>query len=151
MPLLLTALTESPGIPGAGGATYPATRLACAQAWADAAAAWASGIVPVSTAVSAAKAPLAAALDAAFGAPDPASTISGIESAFAAFAASVGGGMAGYAPTPPPGPVGFAVLLTSPSATRQEGVAKVAAALTAWMSTGVGALVAPPNTAVPWS
>src|SRR5687768_8591443 len=110
MPLLLTALTSSPGIPGAGGADYPATRLACAQAWADAAQAWAASIVPVSTTVAAAAATLAAALNTAFGSGTVAASM---EAAFLAFATTIGTGMAGYTPVPPPAPIGFAAMFTT--------------------------------------
>lgn len=148
MPLLLTALTTSPGIPGAGGADYPTTRMECAQAWADAAEAWADGIVPVSTTVSAAAATLASALDAAFGSSTVAASM---ESAFLAFATTVGSGMAGYTPVPPPGPIGFATMFLTNESTRQAGVNKVANALDTWMRTGTGTLIAPPNTVVPWN
>lgn len=151
MPLLLSALKTSPGLPGAGGADYPATRIACAQAWADAAQAWAAGIVPASTAVTAAAASLATALNSAFGGASSAAVASAMESAFLAFATAIGVGMAGYTPVPPPGPIGFSTLFATNASTRQAGVDKVADALDTWMRTGSSTLIAPPNTVVDWT
>lgn len=148
MPLLLTALTTSPGIPGAGGADYPATRLACAQAWADAAQAWAAGIVPPSLTVATAAATLATALDAAFASTAAAAAM---ESAFLAFATTVGTGIVGYFSIPPPAPIGFATLFLSSESTRQGGVDKVANALDAWMRTGVSYQLSIPFAVVTWT
>jgi hypothetical protein len=134
MALDITSLKTSPGLPGAGGADYPATRAACAAAWADAAEAWASAIVPASSAVSAAAATLETALNAAFGSGTVAADM---ETAFLAFATTVGGGMAGFVPTPPPAPVGFSALFAlAHPATRQEGVDRFADAIDTWMRTG---------------
>lgn len=152
MPLDLSALKSSPGLPGAGGAAYPATRSACAQAWADAMESYAADIVPVSTTVAAAAAALATALDSAFGAGSVSAVAAAMETAFAAFATSVGGGMAGYTPTPPATPVGFAALFAPPyPESRQDGVDAVADAIDAWLTTGTATLVAPPNTVLTWS
>lgn len=148
MPLLLTALTTSPGIPGAGGANYPATRLACAQAWAAAAQAWAAGIVPPSPTVAAAAATLATALDAAFAS---ASAAAAMESAFLAFANGVGSGMVGYLAVAPPAPIGFATMFLTSESTRQGGVNKVANALDTWMRTGTSYQLVVPFAVVPWS
>lgn len=127
----------------------PATRAACAQAWADAMAAYATGIVPPSSTVAAAATTLAGALTAAFAAP---SAVAGMESAFAAFAAAVGLGMAGYTPVPPPSPVGFAVQFAGPKpATHAAAASQVSDLIHAWLPLGTATLIAPPFTVVPWS
>lgn len=151
MPLNPAALTSSPGLPGAGGADYPATRAECAQAWATAVGAWATGIIPASTTVVAAQATLQTALLSAFGGPDAATVATAMDAAFLAFATTVGGGMAGFVPVPPVAPVGFALLFASPAATRADGVAKVATRLQSWMITGVSTLAVPPFTPTIWS
>lgn len=148
MPLLLSALTSSPGLPSPDGEPYPASTGLCVLEWALAVQAWATGIVPPSATVAAAAATLQTALLAAF---SSASAAAAMEAAFLAFATTVGGGMAGYVPTPPPAPVGFASLFASNETTRAAGIAKVANALDAWMRTGLATLAVPPNTVVPWS
>ena len=121
----------------------------CAQGWANAMVSYASPIVLASTAVSAAGTALAGALAAAFATP---SAIPGMESAFHAFAASVGLGMVGFAPVPPAGPVGFAGQFAGPKPTTHGAAAQsVASLIDSWMRTGVSTLIAPPNTVVPWS
>jgi hypothetical protein len=136
MPLNPAALTSSPGLPGAGGRDYPATRELCAHEWAEAMRVYAAAITPPSSSVAAAAAALEAALVSAFATTSAAAPL---ESAFAAFALSVGGGMVGFLPTPPPAPVGFAALLTmsNPAPTRSAAVANIAATIDAWMHTGV--------------
>lgn len=151
MPLNPAALTDSPGIPGAGGRDCPETLADCAKAWADAMAAYVESIVPPSTTVAAAAATLETALIAAFQTPAAAPLM---ETAFTAFATSVGGGMvaAGFTGVPPATPVGFAALfILPPPQTREEGVARVAQKIDTWMRTGTAALIAPPNTVTPWA
>lgn len=149
MTLVLAKLKSSPGLPGASGADYPATRLACAQAWADAMGQYAAAIVPASTTVAAAAATLATALNTAFSAPAAAA---GMETAFAAFATTVGSGMApAFTGTPPPAPVGFAAIFAmTPPSTRQDGVDRVADAIDLWIKTGV-ATPSGPGSPVNWS
>lgn len=130
----------------------PATRIACAQAWADAVAAYASGVIPPSTTVSSAKATLAAALDAAFGAPDPATVATQMEAAFLAFATTVGTGMAPtFAGTPPPAPIGIASIGAQQPATHAAAAQAWATPIDAWMHTGIATLVAPPFTPQTWA
>jgi hypothetical protein len=148
MPLVLASLQS--GLQSCF-ADPPATYAECAQAWADAAQAWAAAIVPASTTVSAAAAALSSALAGAFAAPD---AIPGMESAFAAFAVTVGGGMAaaGYAPTPPAGPVGLVTEFAEPlPETHAEAATAIAGIIDTWMRTGIATLIAPPFTIVPWS
>lgn|GEM_PF-2119123 len=146
MPLNLSALSsglqstfESP----------PDGYAACAQSWADAVQGWAASIVPASTTVASASAALASSLAGAFAAP---SAIPGMESAFAAFAVTVGGGMAGFVPTPPPAPVGFAAQFGGAKPpTAAAAASAIASLINTWMKTGLSTLVAPPNTVIPWS
>jgi len=127
----------------------PPSAAACAQQWASAVQSWASGIVPASGTVSGAVSTLQGALASAFATPDCAPAM---ESAFAAFAVTVGGGMAGYAPTPPPGPVGFAPQFAGAKpATASAAASALSSLIDAWMRTGIGTLIAPPNTPLPWS
>ncbi len=146
MPVALPALQS--GLSGV--ASDPPPSIAeCAQAWADAVQSYAAGVIPPSTTVAAAASALAGALVSAFGAPAAAP---GMESAFAAFAATVGGGMAGWLPVPPPAPVGFATQFAGPKpATHAAAASAVASLIDAWFRTGTATLIAPPNTLVPWS
>jgi hypothetical protein len=127
----------------------PPTAAGCAQGWADAVQSWCSSIVPASAGVAGAVATLQGALAGAFAGTDAASAL---ESAFSAFAVTVGGGMAGYVPTPPPGPVGFATQFAGPKpATHADAASMIANLIDVWMRTGIGTLIAPPGTIVPWS
>jgi hypothetical protein len=127
----------------------PATAAECAQAWADAAEAWASGIVPPSTTVSAAKAALAASLGGAFATPAAAPLM---ETAFLTFATAVGLGMAGYAPVPPPAPIGLAVQFAGPKPpTHAAAAQQIGSLLDLWMKTGTATLLVPPFTILTWS
>jgi hypothetical protein len=130
-------------------ANPPGGYSACAQAWADAVQSWCSSIVPPSTTVAAAAATLSGQLAGAFAAPD---AVPAMESAFSAFAAAVGLGMAGYVPTPPAGPVGFGPYFAGPDAsTHAQAASDIAGLIDPWMRSGVATLIAPPNTVLPWS
>lgn len=121
----------------------------CAAQWASAVQSWASGIVPASAAVSGAVSTLQGALASAFATPDCAPAL---ETAFAAFAVTLGSGMAGYAPTPPPAPVGFASQFAGPKpATAAAAASAIGGLIDSWMRTGLGTLLVPPFTPVPWS
>lgn len=122
----------------------------CGQQWADAVKAYASGLVPPSTALDAAAAALAGALGGAFASP---SAIGGMESAFAAFGASVALGMAPtFTGVPPAGPVGFAAQFGGAAPpTHGAAAGAIAGRIDAWFKTGSAVLVAPPNTTTPWS
>lgn len=130
-------------------AAAPDTDADCAQAWADAVEAYASGLVPPSTAVTSAAAALASSLASAFATPSAASAF---DAAFTTFAATVA---AGQAPTftgvPPPAPLGIASLLGSSQPTHAAAAAAFASLIDTWMRTGTAVLVAPPNTVVPWT
>jgi hypothetical protein len=127
----------------------PPDAAGCAQAWAAAMTAYATGIVPPSPAVAGAASTLQGTLAAAFGAPNAAPAM---ESAFTSFAATVGLGMAGFVAVPPPAPVGFAALFSGPKpATHQAAADSIGGAIDTWMKTGVSTLIAPPNTVTPWS
>lgn len=153
MPLDLTKLTLDPGIPGAQGADYPATREACAAAWAAAVGAYAQTVAPpLLQPVAPAQAALEAALVSAFAQPFQ-SMVPALEAAFSTFAIALVPLMApAWVAVPPPGPVGFAGLFSMQPMpeTRQEGVERCATLIDAWMRTGTATLPAPPNTPTTW-
>jgi hypothetical protein len=121
----------------------------CAAAWADAVASFATGIVPPSSTVAAAASALEGSLAAAFQTTNAAPLM---EVAFLAFATAVGGGMAGYTPTPPAAPVGFATEFAAPfPADHGEAASNIASLIDTWMRTGIATLAVPPNTVLPWS
>lgn len=127
----------------------PTTRAACAQAWADAVQAYASGLVPPSAAVASAAATLASSLESAFAAPAAAAPF---DAAFTSFAATVAGGQAPtFTGVPPPAPLGIAALLAVEQATHAAAAAAFASLIDTWAKTGTAVLVAPPNTVVPWT
>lgn len=150
MPLMSSALTLSPGLPGAGGRAYPASRQAAAAEWADAVEAWISGITPPSTTIHVARTSLEIALASAFGTHNAGPAM---DAAFQSFGTLVAAGMLpSFAAVPPPAPVGFAsALFAEKPATRQAGVDLIASALQSWALSGLATLVAPPNTVVPWA
>lgn len=145
MPLLPSTLTAELE---AVASDPPDTHAECAQAWADAMDAYAVGIVPPSTTVAAAAATLSTALAGAFQTDDAAPLM---ETAFLAFATTVGGGMAGFVAVPPPAPVDFANAFAEPYAeTHSEAAAALSAVIDAWMRTGTATPTAG-GPAVPWS
>lgn len=112
----------------------PATSALCAEAWADAIEAYALAIVPASTTVSLAAIALASDFLSAFTSGNAAPVM---ELALAQFAITVGGGMAGFIATPPPGPVGFAAEFAPPfPATHAAAAASVGALIDTWVRTG---------------
>lgn len=122
----LESLFDSPG----------STTAACAASWAAAATTYATGVKPKSTAVAGAEAALRGALKAAF---DLHSTdaAAAMETAFTAWAAAIGGGMAGFVPTPPPAAVGFAALLSEPYPSSHAASADMLSqAIDTWFRTG---------------
>lgn len=127
----------------------PPTYESCGKAWADAVGAYAVSVTPPSSTATAAAVQLGTALGGAFAQPlAPAA----MESAFTAFGAALGGGMAGYVPTPPPGPVGFATAFAEPMPeTQREAAERMAGLVDTWMRTGIATLAVPPGTVVPWS
>jgi len=130
-------------------AAPPPTREQCAQTWADAVQAYAVAILPASTTVTAAAAALSPALASAFATPLAGA---GIDAAFAAFAATVGGGMLGYTPVPPVTPLGTALQFSGPKpATHAAAASQIGDLIHAWLTTGVSTLVAPPYTPQTWS
>jgi hypothetical protein len=76
-----------------------------------------------------------------------------MESAFTAFAAAVGLGMAGWTPVPPPGPVGFAGQFAQdpPPATHAAAAGVIADLIDAWFTSGSATLNVPPFTVANWS
>jgi hypothetical protein len=128
----------------------PPSAAECAQAWSDAVASYAAGLIPTSTTVSAAAAALTGALQSAFEAPSAAAAF---DAAFTVFAATVAAGQLPlFTGAPPPTPLGIAALLSVPQETHADAAAVFAALLDGWMRTGSATLVLPPNTFVPaWS
>lgn len=127
----------------------PATYEGCGRAWADAVGAYAASVTPPSTTVSAAAVQLGMALAGAFAQE---SALAAMESAFSAFGVSVGAGMAGYVPTPPPGAVGFAAAFAGPMPqTQGEAAQRMSGLIDTWMRTGTASLAVPPGTVIPWS
>lgn len=127
----------------------PPTAADCAQAWASAIQGYASGIVPASTTVAAAASALVASLQSAFESPSAGSSF---DAALATFAATVGTGMLPlYTGTPPAAPLNITSLLSSPRNTHAQAAADFTTWIDLWMKTGIGTLVAPPNTPQPWA
>lgn len=134
----IEALASSPG----------ETVAACATQWANAMGDYAASVVPASTTVSAATSALQTALAGAFASPAAAP---GMESAFSAFAASVGLGMApAFVATPPPGPVGFAAQFLVQPPTHAAAATAIAGLIDVWMRTGT-ATPSGGGPPVPWS
>jgi hypothetical protein len=128
----------------------PATKAACAQAWASAAELYAAAVVPPSTTVAAASSALAAALTAAFESPSGAAP--GFDGAFATWAAAIGAGMLpAFVATPPPEPLGVVAQLMASIDTHAAAAASWAEFIDAWFRTGSAELVAPPHTVAAWS
>jgi hypothetical protein len=125
----------------------PPGAAACADAWACAMLDYAAAVVPPSATVGAAADALALALEAACATPAAAPPV---DAAFAAFAVTVGGGMApAYAATPPPAPLGIAALLAAPVPTHAAAATLFAGLIDTWFRTGSATLVAPPFTVLP--
>lgn len=137
-------LEASFGAPGA-------TAAACAAQWADAVGGYAGDVVPASTAVAVAQAALQAALALAFVGTDKATTATKMEAAFAAFGTAVGGGMAGFTPTPPASAVGFATLFAADPLpeTNEDAADAFATAIHTWLKTGT-ATPLPSGAVVHW-
>lgn len=130
----------------------PGTLAACAQKWAEAVGLYFTAVVPPSAAVAAAQATLQVALTSAFAGTDAATLAAKLETAFAACAITIGGGMAGFGPVAPAGQVGFAQLFAPPFAATHDAAAdKIANAIHAWAITHVSPLLVPPFTPTAWT
>jgi hypothetical protein len=157
MPLLITALTSAPGLPGAGSNADLPNGNVVAQVWAAAVGAWAVGIIPPSAAVAAAQTALQSTLEGLFSTPrsqpaEVAALANAMNAAHLVFATTVGTGMVGFVPVPPVSPLNFAAILqASPRDDSQLAANEIANMLDAWMRTGISTMIAPPNTPVPWS
>lgn len=127
----------------------PDSYAACGVSWADAVGAYAASITPPSTTVAAATAALGLSLGDAFAKP---LAMIDMEVSFAQFAVTLGGGMAGYVATPPPGLVGFATAFAAPvPTTHDEAATRISQLIDTWMRTGLATLAVPPGTVVPWA
>lgn len=146
MPLIAATLqTDLADLAASPGATY----AECAEAWASAIGSYASSVVPASTTVAAAQSALTGLLLAAFQTTNAAPLM---ESAFTAFALTVGGGMApAFVAVPPPAPVGFATKFTGPNpTTHAEAGQSLGTLIDTWMRTGT-ATPSAGGPSVPWS
>jgi hypothetical protein len=131
----------------------PETAALCAENWADAMRDYALPIVPPSTTAAAAALALSAALTPIFETSlSPSVTAIGMETAWLAFATSLGSGMApGWVSTPPPGLIGFLALFSAPPpSTAQEAASNFSNAIHIWMSTGI-AVNSTSGASVNWS
>lgn len=119
-------------------ASPPETVALCAQKWADVMEAYASDVEPPSTSVSTAATTLATDLEAAFQNETLETTAADMETAFAAFASTVGDGMEpDYTATPPPGDVGFEAQFSSGDAdTHAQAASEISTLIDDWMKTG---------------
>lgn len=126
--------TKDYAIIGPDGLDLAATNAALGAKWGEIMAGYASSIVPASTTVSSAASALASALASGFGG---AAAAGAAETAFAAFAATVGLGMApGFTATPPPGPVGFVAQMAIPQTTHAGAATAFAGLIDTWMRSG---------------
>lgn len=141
----IQALSESP--PGIGA---PDPALVQANAWGDAIGAYFATITPPSATVAAATTTIKAALHSAFSTVGGAGA--GMESAFAAFGATVGAGMApAFVAVPPAAPVGFAAFFArDPDGDAAQAAADIADLIDAWAKTGT-ATPSGGGPPVPWS
>jgi len=130
-------------------ASPPPSSAGCAASWASAMSTYANAVVPPSTTVAAAVSTLQGALATAFASPAAAP---GMESAFTAFAVTVGGGMApAFVAVPPPSPVGFAAQFAGAHpATHAAAAAALRLMIDTWMRTGT-ATPSGGGAPVPWS
>lgn len=134
----IQSATESPGD----------TAAACAQTWANIMGSYFAGVVPASATVSAAQATLQGALTSAFSA-EAGAGLALLETAFTAFALTVGGGMApAFVAVPPPAPVGFSTLVAVETAA--ESASNLASLISAWAQTGT-ATPSAGGAPVPWT
>lgn len=144
MPLLLPALTSSPGLPGAGANTEIQFGNVVAQVWATAIQSYAAAIAPPSTTVAVAAVQLQSQLTPLFSTNHDQTTIQvfaqSVDAAHLAFATTVGLGMAaaGFASIPPPVPLNFASLYAvSERPTGAVAAVDIATLIDLWMRTGI--------------
>jgi hypothetical protein len=123
------------------------SRVECAKKWAEAMSVYAKAVVPASTTVPVACEVLSTALAAAFALPSAASAV---DAAFIVFASSVGGGMAGFAATPPTSAPGFAAGMTAKESSHADAAATWATRIDDWMQEGT-AVPLPSGSSVSWS
>lgn len=157
MPLNASALQSSLASffasPPDGGWVAATAATQCGQEWASAMTSYASAVIPASVAIPAAEEALAGALASAMALEEGASESAAV-AAFAAWAATVGGGMAaaGYTGLPPAAPISLGALF---AARHSDNGAAAAAAwsstIDTWVRTATATLNAPPGTTIPWS
>lgn len=112
----------------------PDTTAACAASWASLMESYTQGVVPASTTVSVAAGALETALLSAF---QSETTAEDMETAFTAFATTVGTGMSpAFVATPPPGQVGFLSSFGVVADSHSTAAANYATLIDTWMRTG---------------
>ena len=132
-------------------ATPSADVSGCAEQFADAVEACAADVEPPSLAVAAAAATLETAMASAMASADLATSASSCEAAMAAFAVTVGGGIApAFVATPPAGSIGLAALLAARPATQAAAVDGWETAIGDWFRSGT-AVPSGGGPAVNWS
>lgn len=131
----------------------PNTAAECASQWATAIESYSITIVPPSTTVSAAKTTLQISLTSAFeNNLNADTTASEMETAFLAFAVTVGLGMAPtFTSTPPSTSVGFRPLLDLTPSTHSEAVNSFVGVIDLWMRTGLAVRNVTPFDTIPWT
>lgn len=123
------------------------TTPAAAALWADAMADYAGDVTQGGSGAAFGRDALASSLATAFGLPAAAAAM---ELAFTTFAGALATGMASSTPvsftaTPPPGPVGFATLFTSPTDSAEDAATAISDAIHTWMKTGSATPNTPPG------
>jgi len=129
---------------------FPPDDPAAAKAWATAVDAYASAVIPPSTAAAAAKSAMQGALT---GMSAPGAAAVAFPGAFSAYAATLGGGMApAFIAVPPPAPLVLApvFILGMTGAPASAVVAMMASIIDVWFKTGT-ATPAAGGSPVPWS
>lgn len=124
----------------------------CAQLWASAVGGYGAAVVPATTAATVAQTTLQGALASAF--PLRPDCAAALETAFLAYATTLGAGMIGpgfSAFVPPAAPVGFASLFAGAKpATNAEAADAFASAIDTWLKTGTATPI-PSGPPVTWS
>ena len=128
----------------------PETSDEAGQRWGSAVGSYGSSVTPPTTAGASAQTALEGALKGAFADPNvDAAPL--METAFTAYGAAIGAGMApAFTATPPPGPVGFADLFSGTTGDTSQAANDIATKIDTWMRTGI-AIPVPPGPSVPWS
>ena len=114
----------------------PGDSSEAANLWGSAVGSYGSAVTPATVTGSDAQAALTGALVAAFADPNV-DAAPAMETAFTAYGAAIGGGMApAFVAVPPAGPVGWASLFENTTDNTSQAANDVADAVDTWMKTG---------------